>query len=251
MTYWEGGATVGEIASALGLSREHVQREIVGAYRREYPAALGWGRDRSSVFTEGASGLKYAPSSTKALLDVLRGARAAAESTGAAYPFRLPVETLPEPISEGDTKAEIFQTLCSALARRVAVIIDYTSKKTAFQASFSPHTIVDIGLRPHFRGFAEYADGTGMFIDIVPARISSTSGTSGDYVDSTNDKMWHFRQDMTFFLSKQLALTERTALIEENGGRESITFRHIRSAICPYVERMMYFRGFNILRIRT
>lgn len=236
MSFWEGGVTAARLAETLGISREHLQRNLLRSYRERFPSALKSGKGIS--FVEEAAALRYAPSSPAALMALLRGLAVAAEAGGDTFPLRLSVERVPEPFMNGDDGGDKFQEVTAAIVGRHALQIDYVAKSGPMQGWFSPHAIADVRPRPHARGYVEFKDGEGFFLDLIPSRISAIHGRNpSKYIGPDEDKEWHERIDVEFELDPTLDAGVRAALIEEAGGNDRIVYRGVRRALADYVER--------------
>lgn len=236
MSFWEGGVTAGRLAEALGISREHLQRNLLRSYRERFPSALKSGK--GLAFVEDAAALRYAPSSPAGLMALLRGLAVAAEAGGDAFPLRLSVERVPEPFMNGDVGGDKFQEVTAAIVGRYALQIDYVAKSGPMQAWFSPHAIADVRPRPHARGYVEFQDGQGFYLDLIPSRIAVIhGGDRSKYIGADRDTDWHERIDVEFEVDPTLDAGTRAAFIEEAGGHDRIVYRGVRRALADYVER--------------
>ena len=244
MSFWEGGVTASRLAEALGVTREHLHRTLLRSYRQGCPSALKSGR--GIEFVEDAQALRYAPASPEGFMALLRGVATTAEASGDVFPFRLPVERIPEPVADENGRADLFREVTAAIVQRRALLVDYVAKSGPMQMWFSPHAIADVRPRPHARGHAAFEDGRGRFIDLIPSRIAIVHNTDKQhYVGADADRDWHERVDLAFEVDPTLDLAARAAIIEEAGGRDRIFYRGVRRALADYVERELGLRRFG------
>jgi hypothetical protein len=241
MSFWEGGVTAARLAEVLGISREHLQRNLLRSYRERFPSAL---KSRKGLsFVEDAAALRYAPASPTALMAFLRGLAVAAEAGGDAFPLRLSVERMPEPFMNGDDAGDKFREVTAAIVGRHALQIDYIAKSGPMQAWFSPHAIADVRPRPHARGYVKFEDGKGSYLDLIPSRIAVIHGSNASkYIGADQDTDWHERVDVEFEVDPTLDAGTRAAFIEEAGGHDRILYRGVRRALADYVERDLGLR---------
>ncbi len=254
LVYWEGRVTGARLGQLLGRTREHVQREILAPYRREFgdrlellAASIDPDTDRPRVQPE------FAPVAPGALIDIVRGEARFAEAVGESPRFGIPVEDVAA-MGFREPNARYFRTLYRACVQRRAVPIEYVSKRRTAAVWFSPHTLVRDFARAHFRGYASWSDHQpGFYIDLVPSRISRVIGDSdrSRFVSCDADKDWNERLTLTFNLNPNLPENIREILrLEHHEGRSRQEFgrlavRDVRLALCRYVERALRYRFFG------
>ena len=167
--YWLGGGTVAQLGNLLGITREHAQRKVLGAYRTRHPDLIAAKPRHGYRFVGDEYNLHHAPHNVAGFLDLLRGLAAEAEAQGTDW---LLGESFlaTSLVTDLGVKAEQMRGLMAACAHRRCVDIEYVSARRLSRIRFSPHTLVACMHRPHFRGFA-IGDDYGRYIDIVPGRI--------------------------------------------------------------------------------
>lgn len=252
LAYWESGLQASRLAKILGQSREHVQRHVIGPFKQNYPSRFITAGNRMYKLDDTCEGLRFAPYVPSELLRMLDGMTVLYQNEPEAYPFGVKVENplrgiAPEP------NPEIFRALYTACARKRALALQYHSKKQLFPMQFSPHTLVQLPERIHFRGYARWhADRKGLFIDLVPARvISIESELLEEAVSSSTDVDWHTKVQACFVLSPTLPELLSELLRQEWGAyicREDpnrLVIPDVRQAIKPYINRALRYRFFG------
>lgn len=254
LAYWEGRVTGARLGQLLGRTREHVQREILTPYRREFGERLELlaeridpDADRPHVQPE------FAPVAPGALIDIVRGEARFAEAAGESPRFGIPVEDVTA-IGFREPHAQYFRMLHRACVQRHAVPIEYVSKRRTAAVWFSPHTLVRDFARAHFRGYASWSDHKpGFYIDLVPSRIFRVLG-AGDatrFVSGDADRYWNQRVTLTFNLNPGIPEGIREILrLEHNEDRSRMEFKRlivpdVRLALRLYVERALRYRFFD------
>ncbi|MDD2867476.1 hypothetical protein [Neomegalonema sp.] len=259
LAYWEGRLSAGRLAALLGKTRSQVQRTIIKDYEEQHPGALMRG-GRGKTFADTAEGLKFAPTSASALLDVIRGERRLAESSGEKPRFGPPLEEV-SAFGFSEPDPDVFQRLYAACVGRRAVRLDYAAKSGLMECDFSPHALVRDGGRIHFRGYAStiyrpstpYPDPFRQYIDLVPSRVRRLIHESSvtDYVPDAGDADWHARETLVFRLNDDLPKEILGVLaVEHEGARASGDFRikriqNVRKALRIYVQRSLRHRAFG------
>ncbi|MCG5508766.1 hypothetical protein [Ectothiorhodospira lacustris] len=252
LAYWEGRLSASKLGRILGQSREHVQRDVISAYRHEFPGVLAGGPGRSQSIDRHED-LHFAPSGAHRLVDLLRGEATLSEALGEPARFGIPVEDVGT-IAFRETEPEIFRSLYRGCVQRRCVLVEYLSKNRVAVMRFSPHALVRDVARLHFRGYASWTqDHRGYYIDLVPSRVRRIYDDVDrwNYVPDTDDREWHERVNLTFRLNPDLPKNIRQILILEYEGekaREDFTqlvIPDVRLAMTRYVERTMKYRFFG------
>ena len=236
---WEGEFTAKRVAERLGLTREHVQRDLLPAYDAEAPGRLARSRGRPSSIDPAGPPPQWFPSDPSGFLAVLGGLKALAETPRGAWPLAGTFESIPLLCRSG-LDNEAFVALNRAMAARRPVDIEYRAKKGLRTYKFSPHALIDAGPRPHFRGFAaDPLSGEGAFRDLVPLRVADHDASNGGYVDAVGDLEWRERVDLTFVLRDGLTAEAREAIMYEHDldAEGVLKVYGVRRALVRYVVR--------------
>ncbi|MBS0513651.1 MAG: hypothetical protein JSR42_21065 [Proteobacteria bacterium] len=254
LAYWESGLQASRLARILGQSREHVQRKTISTFEHTYPVPLINAGKRMRKLADTSDGLRFAPSRPSDLMRMLDGVSVLFQNSDDDYPFGVRLENplsgcTPEP------DAEIFRALYAACAQKCAVIVQYRSKGGVFPMTFSPHALVQVPDRVHFRGYAQWAAGQerGRFIDLVPARVLSIEHELlFDAVPSAGDIDWHTKSDAAFRLSEDLPAGLRAVVSQEWGSSmtdrsrpNTMVIPSVRTAVRLYVNRALRYRWFG------
>lgn len=251
--FWEGNLSAARAAQALGITRPHAQMRVINTYMRKHPMRLEKISGRR-VFPDDThpESLVYAPSTPDALFNLVLGEKILAESTGEMERFGVPVEDVP--IGAGhETHVRSFRDLYRACANRHAVSIDYVSRSGIKSYLFSPHTLIRVGPRLHFRGYLEgVSSARSGYADIVPSRALQVTKSDHDHVTADNDNGWNQRVCVTLALNRHLPQPVLDQVMIEHGGAaggnpDMITLEldHLRKALAPYVIRETRFRWFG------
>jgi hypothetical protein len=236
---WEGAFTAERAARRLGISREHVQRELLPAYDKRAPDRLVRRPGKPSAIEALGPPTQWFPADAAGFLAVLGGLKALADAPRGAWPLTGDFESVPLLCRSGlDNEALI--ALNRAMTARRAVDIEYRAKKGLRSYRFSPHALIDTGPRPHFRGFAaDPLTGEGRFLDLVPSRVLEHGGPTDAYVAADEDRDWHERVDLTFALRGGLSADLREAVAHEHDldAQGRLTIYGVRRALERYVVR--------------
>lgn len=254
LAYWESGLQASRLARILGQSREHVQRNTISAFERTYPIRLIAAGERMRKLADTSDGLRFAPSRPSDVMRMLDGVAVLFQNSVDDYPFGVRVENplsglMPEP------DPEIFRALYSACARKHSLTIQYHSKKGVFPVTFSPHSLVHVPDRCHFRGYARWAGDIkqARFIDLVPARVVSVESESCVHaVPSSEDIDWNTLSNAVFRLNTNLperlyALVrqEWASSMADHDKPDIMVIPAVRKALRRYVDRALRYRVFG------
>jgi len=236
------------LSNLLGVTREHASRKLMRWAEVEHklePAGRRGARIADPTLDRIANPLR----SPRGLMDILPGLRAIVECED-IIPAMEGIGGLIAPEGEPDRFWDIY----AAMARHEALLIEYRSKAQESLIWFSPHTLVDIPHRPHFRGYM-LSDATGysQFIDLVPSRVIRTIDASREnYVNAMEDALWHRRTDLQFQISVGLPEGIRRAVIQEWGceirevdGELQLPVRGVRLALVSYVVGALRWRVYQ------
>lgn len=254
LVYWEGRVTGARLGQLLGRTREHVQRQILAPYRREFGDRLELLAERIDPDTDRPHVQpEFAPVAPGALIDIVRGEARFAEAVGESPRFGIPIEDVAA-IGFREPHNQYFRMLHRACVQRRAIPIEYVSKRRTAAIWFSPHTLVRDVARIHFRGYGSWSDNQpGYYVDLVPSRIYRVLGNSDHsrYVGPDADKEWNERVTLTFQLNPKLPENIRKTLClehEENRNRtvfDTLVIPDVRRALRRYVERSLQYRFFS------
>lgn len=246
--FCERALSPSRLSAILGVTREHASRKLMRAAEVEYTLEPAEGRG-VRIMDPGLDRIAEPLRTPRGLMDILPGLRAIAEG-GDAIPVIEGIGHLIAPEGEPDR----FWDLYAALARHEALLIEYRSKAKDSLIWFSPHTLVDLPHRPHFRGYM-LSDATGysQFIDLVPSRIIRTLDISREaYITGAEDALWNQRIDLRFRLAGGLPDGVRGAVIQEWGCelRETddgpeLLVKGVRLAVASYVVGALRWRVYQ------
>lgn len=259
LAYWEARLSAGRLAALLGRTRSQVQRTVIKDYEERHPGTLVR-KKRGKAFADTAEGLRFAPTSASALLDVIRGEHRLAEASGEAPRFGPPLEEI-SAFGFSEPDPDLFQRLYAACVGRRAVRLDYAAKSGLMECDFSPHALVRDGARIHFRGYAStayrssapYQGPFQQYIDLAPSRVRRLidEGDGADYVSDAGDADWHDRETLMFQLNEELPKEILAVLaVEYEGAKAGGDFRrleipNVRKALRIYVQRSLRRRAFG------
>jgi hypothetical protein len=245
LTYWGGGTTANELKEILGMSREAVQRTVIGAYQKQFPGAITYDRRKRRSKWGDSAALKLCPSEPAAILAIAQSEAlteefagvkslcvARVEDVGLVTNLLIPMDV--EPDLTG------FQALFAGLMRRSAVQLDYLAKRGRLSMIFSPHTLVRTSFRLHFRGYCCDINDVrpGIYIDVVPDRILRALPLDpSSYVDDSGDTEWRRTVRIVVQLHENLPETVIVALRREYSLHEGHAWqtRPVKAAVAPYV----------------
>lgn len=235
LAFWRGGVTATELGRTLGLTREAVQRSIVGPYKKDFPGTMVRRKERT-YFDGDASSLKISPWRVMDAMNFTCALQAFAQAAGEESPLGVPVEDVANPL-DVDNDVERFRALYAALARKHSIYIDYAAKRGRLQLIFSPHAIVRTAARIHVRGHSVRLGKYGSrYIDIVPGRIiSMRPGLDEDYVGVKGDIEWRTRVSIVAELNPHLSKTARASVMQEHQCGTELRIEGIRQAVAEYV----------------
>lgn len=153
--------------------------------------------------------------------------------------------------AEGDP--DVFQDLYAAMSRKEALLLTYKAKSSDLTLWFSPHTLVDLPQRPHFRGHARWVRGDFAFIDLVPSRVVSVDDRSlNAYTGLADDREWNMKCDLNLRLSNDIPVEVQEVLVQEWGhqlravdGHMVLTLKGIRLPLLQYVKDAILWRTFH------
>lgn len=244
LTFWVNGTTAEEVGGVLGMTREAVQRTVIGPYKKQFPGTIDYDRGRHRTKWLDSAALKVCPGDPAAVAaiaqsealfarfaDVIPLCDAPVEDVGLVTNLLLPPEV--EPDVEG------FRALFAALVRRGAVQLDYLAKSGRLSMTFSPHSLVRTSFRLHFRGYCDMNDGRpGIYIDAIPDRVlHAFPPESAAYVSGDGDAEWRRKVRVIARLDNALpdrivaALRREYCLPDGHAWRT----RPVRAAVAPYV----------------
>lgn len=246
--FCERALSASRLSHLLGVTREHASRKLMRAAEVDHvlePVGVRGVR----IIDPNLDRIAVPIRNPRGLMDILPGLRAITDG-GESLPAMEGIGNLIAPEGEPDR----FWDLYASMARHEAVLIEYRSKMQESLIWFSPHTLVDIPHRPHFRGYMR-SDATGysQFVDLVPSRISRTLETSREaYVTGSEDALWNQRTDLRFCLAEGLPDGVRGAVIQEwgcelremNDGPE-LLIRGVRLALASYVAGALRWRVYQ------
>ena len=246
--FCERALSASRLSHLLGVTCEHASRKLMRAAEVDHvlePVGVRGVR----IIDPNLDRIAVPIRNPRGLMDILPGLRAITDG-GESLPAMEGIGNLIAPEGEPDR----FWDLYASMARHEAVLIEYRSKMQESLIWFSPHTLVDIPHRPHFRGYMR-SDATGysQFVDLVPSRISRTLETSREaYVTGSEDALWNQRTDLRFCLAEGLPDGVRGAVIQEwgcelremNDGPE-LLIRGVRLALASYVAGALRWRVYQ------
>jgi len=245
--FWRGGCSARELGQLLGLTREQVQKAVIGPFQEKFGQHAQYDRSlRRVVIQSDAGGLKLAPSRVSDALNLLSAMQSFARAEGYLAPSIdgwVEVEDLLQPL-ENERETEAFRAIYAAASAQRALILTYRAKSSEFIMQFSPHAVVRTHVRPHFRGYARYAAGSNnSFIDLVPGRVVQIhSAPPGEYVGNGEDGDWHRRVTIVAKQNGDLPSTVAASLRQEFGTEYQLTIPDVRLATAPYLQQWLKTR---------
>lgn len=246
---WEGSLSSSRLAKALDQSREHASRKSMSWARTRYALSAPLGSAHSVEIEDDLQELPVGLRTPREVMDCLPGLRAALHDIGLEG---LVVGISQYTSAEGDP--EIFRRLYKAMCRKESLLIDYKAKSGTILLWFSPHHLVDLPQRPHFRGHALWVrDGDGAFIDAVPSRVSMIHDCSTvRFVGEQQDIEWSHFVTVKLRIRDDLPVGIKDAIIQEWGhqiylcdGLLELRVPGVRQPLSPYVEAALMWRVFG------
>lgn len=246
---WEQALSASRLAAALGVTREHASRKLLSWVRSVYPLSPEEGSRRIARIEDGPDRFPAGLCGPREMMDLLPGLAlldCAKKIEGRFSNIRSLIA------AEGDP--DLFRAVYAAMCRHEALLLRYRAKSGEVTCWFSPHTLVDLTRRPHFRGHAEWVrEREWGYIDMVPARIILIDGAdTSRYVGPGEDVDWRSEEDLSFVLSESLPEAVRGTLIQEWGhqlrteqGRFVLRVPKVRRALAPYVRDEILWRVFR------
>lgn len=246
---WEGNLSSSRLAKALDQSREHASRKSMSWARQRYALSVPEGSTHSVQIEDDLEQLPAGLRTPREVLDCLPGLRCVLPDMAIAGEV---IGISQYTSAEGDP--EIFRRLYKAMCRKEALLIDYKARSGTIFLWFSPHHLVDLVQRPHFRGHALWVrDRDGYFIDVVPARVSMIHDCStAHYVGEEQDAEWSHFETITLRIRDELPSGIKNAVIQEWGHQiyfcdDQLELRvpGVRQPLVPYVEAALMWRVFS------
>ena len=236
------------LAGALDVSREHASRKIMTWARKAFRLSQAEGSRKTVHIEECLAVMPLGLRTPRQLMTNLPGISLVG---GDHYCVPSIVRPMDQISAEGDP--DIFQDLYAAMCRKEALLLNYKSKSGELTLWFSPHALVDIPQRPHFRGHARWACGDFAFIDLVPSRVVSVDDRSREaYTGPADDIEWNNRYDLTLQLSDAIPLDVREVMIQEWGyqlrtvdGNMVLVLKGVRFALLQYIKDAILWRTFH------
>lgn len=246
---WERKLSASLLAKALGISREHAGRGIMPWVRAAYALSDPEGSHSRTAILDELEHLPEGLRSPRDVMDILPGLKRICEKE-AVFPSCVRLGHILT--AEGDP--EIFRDLYAAMCRKEAVLIKYKAKSGDTACWFSPHSLVDLPHRPHFRGYVHWlrSDEWG-FIDVVPSRVTQVNAVSKEkFTGGDKDTDWHDLVTIDFLLSKELPGHLRETVIQEWGhrirrvdGEIVLQVPGMQRALVRYVRDALLWRSFH------
>ena len=246
---WEQALSASRLAAAIGVTREHASRKVLGWVRHAYMLGPEEGSRRIARIEDGPDRFPSGLRGPRELMELLPGLTLldyAKKIEDHVFNIRGLVA------AEGDP--DLFRAVYAAMCRREALLLRYRAKSGELACWFSPHALADLPRRPHFRGHAEWVQEREWgYIDMVPARIILIDGADpGRYVGPGGDEGWQTEEELIFALRESLPEEVRGALIQEWGhqlqterGRVVLRVPGVRRALAPYVRDELLWRPFR------
>lgn len=239
MAFWLGGVTAAEFGRVVGLTREHVQREFLPAYRREFGNATVLDtRSKRTRFDGDSFDLNCAPNTVSDIYAALAGLDAFARGAGEqeAIALSVPIEDTMAASHRADASEE-YRRFIGAIARREVLSIEYAAKGGVRAFEFSPHVLVRTAFRIHVRGAAVVSGLETKFIDLVPARaLNIENAGSRGYVSRSADRDWSTIVYLEAKLAEGLDDHIKDALRREFRLEEESLIVKTRMALVDYVK---------------
>lgn len=246
---WERMLSASRLANSLGVTREHASRKLMAWARRTYQLAEAEGSRKFTFIEDGLAAMPPGLQTPRELMTHLPGLTLACDNRlGPPSIVRLTDHLA----AEGDP--DIFQEVYAAMRRKEALLLSYNAKSGAIPLWFSPHALVDLPHRPHFRGHALWLrDRDSTFIDLVPSRIITVDDRSAkEFTGPAEDTAWNTKRDLTLALSGDLPDPIRSVMIQEWGyqirndkGRMVLHLKGIRAPLVQYLKDAMLWRTFQ------
>lgn len=245
---WERMLSASRLADALDVSREHASRKIMTWARKAFRLSKAEGSRKTVHIEECLAAMPLGLRTPRQLMTNLPGITLVC---GDYYREPSIVRLVDQISAEGDP--DIFQDLYSAMCRKEALLLNYKAKSGELTLWFSPHALVDIPQRPHFRGQARWARGDFAFIDLVPSRVVSVDDQSRElYTGPADDSEWNNRCDLTLRLSDNIPVEVREVMVQEWGhqlravnGQMVFVLQGIRFALLQYIKDAILWRTFH------
>lgn len=246
---WERKLSASLLAKALGISREHASRGIMAWVRNTYTLSDPEGSQQRTAILDDLESLPKGLRSPREVMDLLPGLMQICEKE-ADQPSYVRLDHIMT--AEGDP--EIFRDLYASMCRKEAVLIKYKAKSGDTECWFSPHSLVDLPHRPHFRGYVYWLRGAEWgFIDVVPSRVTQVNEISKEhFTGCEKDSDWHDLVTIKFALSTDLPERLRETVIQEWGhklrnvdGKIILQVPEVRRALVRYVRDALLWRIFN------
>ncbi len=236
LALWEGRLTAERLGALTGIRREQAQNAIITPYRTDHPGRLTRTHRGFRIDPDHALALSM-PSDPGGFVAALTGLKTVMPGDG--WPLAGNFESVPL-VCRASADNTMFLAIYQAMCSETAVHVHYRSKRATRAFVFSPHTLVETGDRPHFRGFAANPlTGDGSFRDLVPLRAVEVAAYEARYVPATGDADWHARTDLTFRLRPEVsddvgAALDREYVLDRD---RALTIPGVRHALVRYVER--------------
>jgi hypothetical protein len=245
---WERSLSASMVADMLGVSREHASRKVMTWARKSFRISEEEGSRRTVLIEDGLAAMPLGLQTPRELITNLPGLALACDH------FDKPqIERLADYLSaEGDP--DIFQQLFAAMRRKEALLLCYKAKSGDILLWFSPHTLVDLPHRPHFRGHARWLrDGDWAYIDLIPSRIVSVEEWStAAYTSLAEDAAWKTKCEISLKLAHELPPEIRAAMVQEWGyqlrsveGQMLLTLKGVRQPLVQYIKDAIFWRTFH------
>jgi hypothetical protein len=244
---WERLLSASRVADMLGVSREHASRKVITWARKSFRTSKEEGLRKAVFIEDELSAMPQGLQTPRDLITNLPGLALACD-----YFERPQIERLADYLS-GEGDPDIFRELFAAMRRQEALLLCYKAKSGDFFLWFSPHTLVDLPHRPHFRGHARWIrDGDCAYIDLIPSRIVSVGDRStAAYTGLAEDIAWRTKCEISLRLADDLPPTIRAAMVQEWGyqlrsldGHLVLTLKGVRLPLVQYVKDAIFWRTF-------
>jgi len=242
LALWEGRLTADRLARLTGLTRSHAQKAVISSYRDRFPGRLSPIPKGVTIDPDGPA-TRWVLSDPGGFVAALTGLKAV---TTDAWPLEAGFESVSQICrSHADNRA--FIPLYRAMCMERCAFITYRSKTSLRSYAFSPHTLVETGSRPHFRGYAaDPVTGEGKFLDLVPLRVAHLEAFGENYVSAETDLEWHKTTDMSFEIRDDVSdeVRDAIALEYELDRTGALMVPEVRHPLERYVER--YFLAVHV-----
>ncbi len=143
------------------------------------------------------------------------------------------VPTLKRPMA-----ATLLATVLAAIRERHSLEIFYQSMSSEHPTSrfISPHALGHDGFRWHIRAFCHRREA---FTDFVFGRISGTSPSDTQWMDSQNDVSWHNHVTLELAPNRSLSLAQQAAIALDYGMVDGHVRIETRQALLFYTLRRL------------